>query len=131
MNRLRVNPRRVVSGLALAAVALSSLWLTADLTASTSSQASAGKTFSLESADGAARELPIADKPITIGRHPTNMIVLPDGSSVMIDRGVRRVDNASGDVTYQLHGNGWRFPAGHRVRVEIAQDDDPFVRASI
>ena len=36
----------------------------------------------------------------------------------------------SGTVTYQLHGNGWRFPAGHRVRIEIAQDDDPYLRAS-
>ena len=56
--------------------------------------------------------------------------VFPDGSSVMVDRGVRRVENASGTVTYELHGNGWRFPAGHRVRIEIAQDDDPFLRAS-
>ena len=29
-----------------------------------------------------------------------------------------------------LHGNAWRFPEGHRVRVEIAQDDDPYVRRS-
>ena len=56
--------------------------------------------------------------------------VFPDGSSVMVDRGVRRVESASGTVTYQLHGNGWRFPAGHRVRIEIAQDDDPYLRAS-
>jgi dienelactone hydrolase len=56
--------------------------------------------------------------------------VFPDGSSVMVDRGVRRVETASGTVTYQLHGNGWRFPAGHRLRVEIAQDDDPYLRAS-
>jgi hypothetical protein len=56
--------------------------------------------------------------------------VFPDGSSVMVDRGVRRVESASGTLTYQLHGNGWRFPAGHRVRIEIAQDDDPYLRAS-
>jgi hypothetical protein len=56
--------------------------------------------------------------------------VFPEGSSVMVDRGVRRVDSASGTVTYQLHGNGWRFPSGHRVRIEIAQDDDPYLRAS-
>ena len=56
--------------------------------------------------------------------------VFPDGSSVMVDRGVRRVESASGTVAYQLHGNGWRFPAGHRVRIEIAQDDDPYLRSS-
>jgi dienelactone hydrolase len=56
--------------------------------------------------------------------------VFPDGSSVMVDRGVRRVESASGKLSYQLHGNGWRFPAGHRVRIEIAQDDDPYLRAS-
>ena len=56
--------------------------------------------------------------------------VFPDGSSVMVDRGVRRVESASGRVSYQLHGNGWRFPAGHRVRIEVAQDDDPYLRAS-
>ncbi|MGH2802567.1 MAG: hypothetical protein ACRDL4_05905, partial [Thermoleophilaceae bacterium] len=29
-----------------------------------------------------------------------------------------------------LLGNGWRFERGHRVRVELAQDDDPYVKAS-
>ena len=56
--------------------------------------------------------------------------VFPDGTAVMVDRGVRRVGVASGTVTYQLLGNGWRFAAGHRVRIEIAQDDDPYLRAS-
>jgi hypothetical protein len=56
--------------------------------------------------------------------------VFPDGTAVMVDRGVRRAEAASGTVTYQLHGSGWRFPAGHRVRIEIAQDDDPFARVS-
>ena len=48
------------------------------------------------------------------------------------DGGPRRAprESASGKVTYQLHGNGWRFPAGHRVRIEVAQDDDPYLRAS-
>jgi hypothetical protein len=56
--------------------------------------------------------------------------VFPDGSAVMVDRGVRRVTAPSGTITYQLHGNGWRFQPGHRVRIEDAQDDDPFVRAA-
>jgi dienelactone hydrolase len=49
--------------------------------------------------------------------------VFPDGTALMVDRGVRRVTDASGTVAYQLHGNGWRFEAGHRIRVEITQED--------
>jgi hypothetical protein len=57
--------------------------------------------------------------------------VFPDGTSVMVDRGVRRVTQASGVETYELHGNGWRFPAGHKIRVEVAQDDALYVKASV
>jgi dienelactone hydrolase len=59
--------------------------------------------------------------------------VFPNGRAVMVDRGPRRItpaELASGAVSFELHGNGWLFPAGHRVRVEIAQDDEPFVRSS-
>jgi dienelactone hydrolase len=54
--------------------------------------------------------------------------VAPGGEALMVDRGVRRVSQTSGTLVYQLHGNGWLFPAGHRIRIEIAQDDSPFVR---
>jgi X-Pro dipeptidyl-peptidase-like protein len=56
--------------------------------------------------------------------------VFPDGTAVMVDRGPRRVEEASGTLRYQLHGNGWRFPPGHKIRIEVAQDDDPFLRTS-
>ena len=56
--------------------------------------------------------------------------VFPNGDAVMVDRGVRRVGSANGTVQTELQGNGWRFEAGHRVRVEIAQDDSPYVRFS-
>lgn len=59
--------------------------------------------------------------------------VFPNGTAVMVDRGPRRLlpsETAAGRVTFELHGNGWRFPAGHRVRVELAQDDEPFVHRS-
>jgi acetyl esterase/lipase len=45
--------------------------------------------------------------------------LFPDGTAVMVDRGPRRIDPArdgTEKVTFQLHGNGWRFPKGHRVR---------------
>jgi dienelactone hydrolase len=58
--------------------------------------------------------------------------VFPDttGSAVLVDRGVRRALDPSGTVTYELHGNGWRFQPGHKIRIEIAQDDTPYLKAS-
>jgi acetyl esterase/lipase len=59
--------------------------------------------------------------------------VFPDGTAVMVDRGPRRIDQArdgTESVTFQLHGNGWRFPAGHVVRLELMQDDDPYLKRS-
>jgi hypothetical protein len=56
--------------------------------------------------------------------------VFPNGTAVLVDRGPRRVIEPNGTVTYQLHGNAWRFEAGHRIRIEIAQNDAQFVKAS-
>jgi acetyl esterase/lipase len=56
--------------------------------------------------------------------------VFPNGNAVMVDRGIRRVTDPSGTVTYELHGNGWRFHANHKIRIEVAQDDDPYAKAS-
>jgi hypothetical protein len=56
--------------------------------------------------------------------------VFPDGSAVMVDRGVYRAPGTGGTAVYQLHGNGWRFESGHKIRIEIAQDDDPYVKVS-
>jgi hypothetical protein len=56
--------------------------------------------------------------------------IFPDGSAVMVDRGPRRLlasEVSGGQATYELYGNGWRFPAGHSVRIELAQDDEPFL----
>lgn len=57
--------------------------------------------------------------------------VFPNGTAVLVDRGPKRVTDPSGSVTYQLHGNGWRFETGHRIRVEITQNDAPFLKASV
>jgi predicted acyl esterase len=56
--------------------------------------------------------------------------VFPDGTAVMVDRGVRRVPSANETTVFDLHGNGWQFPAGHRIRIELAQDDDPYIKQS-
>jgi hypothetical protein len=56
--------------------------------------------------------------------------VFPDGTQVLVDRGVQRLTDSSGIATLDLHGNAWRFEAGHRIRLELAQDDDPYVKSS-
>jgi hypothetical protein len=57
--------------------------------------------------------------------------VFPDGTAVMVDRGVRRVTSAAGTETYELDGNGWRFAAGHRIRIEVDQDEGQYVKRSV
>ncbi len=56
--------------------------------------------------------------------------VFPDGTAVMIDRGVRRVESPNQITVFDLHGNGWQLRKGHRVRIELAQDDDPYMKHS-
>jgi dienelactone hydrolase len=59
--------------------------------------------------------------------------VLPGGEAVMADRGTRVLTVAeaqAGEVTFGLHGNGWRFHAGDRIRIELAQDDSPYVHST-
>jgi dienelactone hydrolase len=54
----------------------------------------------------------------------------PNGTQVLVDRGVHTLAGDSETVELDLHGNAWRFAQGHRIRVEVAQDDDPYVRRS-
>jgi dienelactone hydrolase len=59
--------------------------------------------------------------------------LLPDGSAVLADRGFRRLaaaEVAIGSVTFDLSGNGWKFTQGNRIRLELAQDDSPYLKAS-
>lgn len=57
--------------------------------------------------------------------------VFPDGKALMVDRGVRRVTAANDVTVFDLHGNGWLFPTGHRIRIELTQDDDPYIKQSV
>ena len=57
--------------------------------------------------------------------------VRPDGRKVLVSRGIYRLeDNQKGRITFQLFGNGYRFGAGHRVRLELLGRDAPTFRAS-
>jgi fermentation-respiration switch protein FrsA (DUF1100 family) len=57
--------------------------------------------------------------------------VLPDGSERLITRGdYRLLDNQTGQITFQLHGNGYTFPAGDTVKLELRGNDSPYYRPS-
>ena len=53
------------------------------------------------------------------------------GRQVLISRGVYRLrDNEQGALVFQLHGNGYRFAAGHTPKLEVLGRDSPYLRAS-
>jgi fermentation-respiration switch protein FrsA (DUF1100 family) len=57
--------------------------------------------------------------------------VAPDGTERLVSRGAYRLtDNQSGQITFQLHGNGYSFPPGDTVKLELLGNDDPYLRAS-
>lgn len=55
--------------------------------------------------------------------------VRPDGSAVLIDRGAYRPTAGATTADFELLGAAWPVPAGDRLRVEVVQDDAPFLRA--
>jgi fermentation-respiration switch protein FrsA (DUF1100 family) len=59
---------------------------------------------------------------VTPGAEPTQRL---------ITRGVYRLlDSQSGSITFQLHGNGYVFPAGDTVKLQLLGRDAPYLRAS-
>ncbi len=57
--------------------------------------------------------------------------VLPSGEQRLISRGVYRLtENQEGTITFQLHGNGYQFPAGDAVKLQLLGRDTPYYRAS-
>ena len=57
--------------------------------------------------------------------------VLPSGEQRLISRGVYRLtENQSGQITFQLHGNGYQFAAGDTVKLQLLGRDTPYYRAS-
>ncbi len=56
---------------------------------------------------------------------------MKDGEQRLISRGVYRLqENQQGTVTFQLHGNGYYFPAGDTVKLQLLGRDAPYYRAS-
>jgi fermentation-respiration switch protein FrsA (DUF1100 family) len=57
--------------------------------------------------------------------------VAPDGTERLVSRGAYRLESSqSGPVTFQLHGNGYRFEAGHTIKLVLLGGDAPYLRRS-
>jgi fermentation-respiration switch protein FrsA (DUF1100 family) len=57
--------------------------------------------------------------------------VMPNGQQRLISRGVYSLrNNQSGEITFQLHGNGYRFAQGHTVELQLLGRDSPYYQAS-
>jgi pimeloyl-ACP methyl ester carboxylesterase len=57
--------------------------------------------------------------------------VTPGGEQRLISRSVYRLlENQTGTITFQLHGNGYAFPAGDTVKLQLLGRDTPYYRAS-
>ncbi|HET7467049.1 MAG TPA: CocE/NonD family hydrolase [Candidatus Dormibacteraeota bacterium] len=57
--------------------------------------------------------------------------VAQDGSVTLVTRGVYRWNGSppgAASIGYALLGSGWTFAAGHRIRLEVTQNDAPYAR---
>jgi ABC-2 type transport system ATP-binding protein len=56
--------------------------------------------------------------------------VAPGGSAVLVTRAAYRWTGAGGpaNVSYALQGSGWVFEAGHTLRLQVTQNDVPYLR---
>jgi predicted acyl esterase len=57
--------------------------------------------------------------------------ISPKGTQRLVTRGVYSLENGqTGDITFQLHGNGYRFAKGHTAELELLGRDVPYYQAS-
>jgi fermentation-respiration switch protein FrsA (DUF1100 family) len=54
--------------------------------------------------------------------------VAPDGTATLVTRGAFRWTPATAAIDYAMQGNGWVFRAGHQLRIQITQNDAPYLR---
>jgi predicted acyl esterase len=51
----------------------------------------------------------------------------PEGTQLLVSRGTYALYNGqTGEIEFQLHGNGYRFVKGHRVELELLGRDAPY-----
>ena len=56
--------------------------------------------------------------------------ISPGGEQTLISRAVYSLtENQTGRITFQLHGNGYEFPAGDTVELQLLGRDAPYYRA--
>jgi fermentation-respiration switch protein FrsA (DUF1100 family) len=56
--------------------------------------------------------------------------VMPNGEERLISRGGYRLEEPqTPQIVFQLHGNGYEFKAGDRVKLELTSNDAPYFRA--
>ena len=56
--------------------------------------------------------------------------IAPDGTRTMVSRGAYRGGPAlSGKLAYEMFGNAWRVAPGHKLQLELLQDDSTYLRA--
>jgi fermentation-respiration switch protein FrsA (DUF1100 family) len=56
--------------------------------------------------------------------------VQPSGEQIEVSRGIYRLlENQQGQISFQLHGNGYEFPSGDTVKLELLGRDAPSYRA--
>jgi hypothetical protein len=57
--------------------------------------------------------------------------VAPSGDARLVSRGAYRLTaNQTGQVSFQLHGNGYAFAPGHTVKLVLLGSDAPYLRPS-
>jgi len=57
--------------------------------------------------------------------------VAPSGQQRLVSRGAYRLeDNQAGEITFQLHGNGYCFAQGHTPKLELVGKDPDYLRPS-
>lgn len=56
--------------------------------------------------------------------------IAPDGTATLVTRAAYRWTGSSGPatVTYALDGNGWSIAAGHQLRIQVTENDAPYLR---
>jgi len=56
--------------------------------------------------------------------------VAPDGSVVLVTRGAYRWTGSPGStsVAYAMQGSAWVFATGHTLRIQVTQNDAPYLR---
>jgi predicted acyl esterase len=56
--------------------------------------------------------------------------IAPDGTRTLVTRGAYRYTGTPGTASIDtaLEGNGWDFASGHRILMEVTQNDSPYLR---